>query len=129
MLELAARQWSSGTPSETLATFPRPTPPPLRIVGVNSERLSRLAGEHADGVNVAWRIPRRDRFLAAADQAAGERPFVRTAYTAFDAALLDPSHPERIVMTKSGIDRLVLAVFGSLDAWLADPIAADGTTP
>ncbi len=127
VLDLAGREWIDEPRSETLATFPRPSPPPLRIVGVNSERLSRLAGRFADGVNVPWRHPHRDQFLAAANETAGERNFLRTAYTTFDRSLLDPTHPDRIVMTEWGIDRLVLSVFGSLDAWLADPIGADGT--
>jgi alkanesulfonate monooxygenase SsuD/methylene tetrahydromethanopterin reductase-like flavin-dependent oxidoreductase (luciferase family) len=121
VLALADRQWSIEGRAETLSTFPIPAPPPVRIVGVNSERLSCLAGEHADGINIPWRHPRRDRFIAAANHSAGDRPFLRTAYTSFDRSLLDPTHPERIVMTKCGIDRLVLAVFTTLDAWLADP--------
>lgn len=127
VLDLAGREWAAGPRSDTLATFPRPALPPLRIVGVNSRRLSRLAGRFADGVNIPWRHPRRDQFLAAANETAGERPFLRTAFTTFDAPLLDPAHPDRIVMTKSGIDRLVLSVFGPLEPWLADPIDADGT--
>lgn len=126
VLDLAGREWAAEPRPEPLATFPRPAPPPVRIVGVNSERLSRLAGRWADGVNVPWRHPRRDQFLAAANEAAGDRRFLRTVYTTFDRALLDPTHPDRIVMTQLGIDRLVLSVFGSLDSWLADPIGADG---
>jgi len=112
VLDLAASSWARGRP-EHLATFPLPSPTPTIIVGVNSVSLSRLAGRSADGINVQWNRPRRDEFLAAADEAAGERPFLRTAYHAYDPALLDPEHPTRIEMTRRRIDRLVLAEFGS----------------
>jgi alkanesulfonate monooxygenase SsuD/methylene tetrahydromethanopterin reductase-like flavin-dependent oxidoreductase (luciferase family) len=117
VLDLTARLWSADRET-SLATFPLPTPPPSRIVGVNSVRLSRIAGVSADGINVPWRHPRRDEFLAVANNAAGNRPFLRTAYTAYDAALLDPDHPDRLDMTERRIDRLVLSVFDSLDEWI-----------
>ncbi len=118
VIDLAAREWSADR-DEALATFPRPTPPPTLIVGVNSERLSRIAGRSADGINVPWRHPRRDAFIVAADECAGGRPFIRTAYTVYESALLDPDHPERVAMTERRIDRLVLAVFDPLDDWIA----------
>jgi alkanesulfonate monooxygenase SsuD/methylene tetrahydromethanopterin reductase-like flavin-dependent oxidoreductase (luciferase family) len=117
VLELSARQWSPGRDGDQ-ATFPLPTPPPTRIVGVNSERLSRIAGRSADGINLPWSHPRRDAFLAAANESAGTRPFLRTAYTTYDADLLDPTHPDRVAMTERQIDRLVLAVFDALDDWV-----------
>ncbi|MDJ0768735.1 MAG: LLM class flavin-dependent oxidoreductase [Ilumatobacter sp.] len=111
VLELSAQQWSDDR-DEQFDTFPLPTPPPTRIVGVNSRRLSRIAGRHADGINVRWTDPSRDDYLAAADAEAGDRPFLRTAYALFDEELLDPDHPERTAMTARGIDRLILAVLG-----------------
>ena len=119
MLDLAAAQWAPDR-DERFATFPRPTPPPSRIVGVNSVRLSRIAGAGADGINVAWRHPRRDEFLAAANESAGGRPFLRTAHTPYERELLDPSHPDRVEMTERRIDRLVLTVFDPLGGWLDD---------
>jgi alkanesulfonate monooxygenase SsuD/methylene tetrahydromethanopterin reductase-like flavin-dependent oxidoreductase (luciferase family) len=118
VLDLAAAQWADAR-DERFATFPLPRVRPIRIVGVSSVRLSRLAGRSADGINVQWRQPRRDEFLAAADEEVGERPFLRTAYTAWDPSLLDPTHPDRIAMRERRIDRLVLAVFGPLDDWVA----------
>jgi hypothetical protein len=96
-----------------LATFPLPSPTPSIIVGANSTALARLAGERADGINLQWNRPRRDDFLAAADQAAGDRPFVRSAYHVYDRALLDPEHPTRREMAARRFDRLVLADFGN----------------
>ena len=112
VLDLAEAMWSHDR-SESLATFPLPSPKPLIVVGVNSTALSRLAGERADGINVQWNRPGRDECLAAADQAAGDRPFVRTAYHSYDPDLLDEEHPVRVEMRERRIDRLVLAAFGS----------------
>ncbi len=117
VIELAARAWSVDR-DPALETFPLPTPPPTVIVGVNSERLSRIAGRTADGINVPWRHPRRDAFIAAGNETAGDRKFLRTAYTAYQPELLDPGHPDRVDMTHRGIDRLVLAVFDALDDWV-----------
>ncbi len=117
LLDLVAREWSPDR-ADDLATFPLPTPLPTTIVGVNSERLSRIAGRSAGGINVGWRHPRRDRFMAAADAAAGDRPFLRTVWATYEAELLDPSHPERLEMTERRIDRLILSVLGPLDEWV-----------
>lgn len=118
VLDLTDTLWSDDRRSD-VGTFALPRPRPITIVGVNSVRLSRLAGRRADGVNVQWRAPRRDEFLAAADEAAGERAFLRTAYTAYSPDLLDPEHPERRAMNARRIDRLVLAVFDDLAAWVS----------
>lgn len=118
VLDLVAEQWTDDR-DERLATFPLPSPRPVTIVGVNSVRLSRLAGRRADGVNVQWRNPRRDEFLEAANASAGERPFLRTVYTAYSPELLDPDHPERREMADRRIDRLVLAVFDDLSDWIS----------
>jgi alkanesulfonate monooxygenase SsuD/methylene tetrahydromethanopterin reductase-like flavin-dependent oxidoreductase (luciferase family) len=120
VIDLAEAVWAEPRRAE-LRTFPRPTIRPITIVGVNSVRLSRLAGRRADGVNVQWRNPRRDEFLAASIEAAGDRPFLRTAYTTYAAELLDPDHPERRAMTERGIDRLTLAVFDDLHTWCEHP--------
>ena len=112
VLDLAAATWRPDR-GEHLATFPLPSPPPSIIIGANSTALARLAGERADGINLQWNRPRRDEYLAAANGAAGDRPFVRTAYHVYDRALLDPEHPTRREMIDRRIDRLVLAEFGS----------------
>lgn len=118
VLDLAEQEWTTGR-DERFETFPFPPIRPLTVVGVNSVRLSRLAGRRADGINVQWRNPRRDEFLAAADEEAGGRSFLRTAYTTYSPDLLDPGHPDRVAMTERRIDRLVLAVFDDLHEWAA----------
>jgi alkanesulfonate monooxygenase SsuD/methylene tetrahydromethanopterin reductase-like flavin-dependent oxidoreductase (luciferase family) len=118
VLDLAEQQWAIDR-DERFATFPLPDIRPVTIVGVNSVRLSRLAGRRADGINVPWRNPRRDEFLAAVDGVVGDRPFLRTAYTQYHPDLLDPDHPDRREMTARRIDRLVLAVFDDLGDWVS----------
>lgn len=112
VLDLAASTWSADRPSE-LSTFALPSSVPSVIIGVNSVQLSRLAGMSASGINVPWNHPRRAEFYAAADAAAGDRPFVRTAYHVFEPELLDAEHPTRVEMAEQRIDRLVLAHFGT----------------
>lgn len=118
VLDLVEQQWRIDR-DERFGTFPLPDPRPITIIGVNSVRLSRLAGRRADGINVQWRNPRRDEFLAAADDEAGDRPFLRTAYTSYAPELLDPDHPDRRSMAERRIDRLVLAVFDDLADWIS----------
>ena len=101
---------------ERLATFPLPHHRPTTLLGVNSVRLSTLAGARAGGINVWWGHPRRAAFLAAADAARdGGTPFLRTVYEWWDDALFDPQHPARVDMARSGIDRLILAETGAPD--------------
>jgi alkanesulfonate monooxygenase SsuD/methylene tetrahydromethanopterin reductase-like flavin-dependent oxidoreductase (luciferase family) len=113
VLELSERMWSRDRDA-SFAGFPLPSPTPTRIVGVNSVSLSEIAGQRADGVNVPWHQPWRDECLAAASAEAArhERPFVRTVWTYFDEALIDPEHPERARMRDARIDRLILAELG-----------------
>ena len=113
VLDLMEREWSPGREA-IFETFPLPSPVPTSIVGVNSLRLSRISGRRADGVNVPWHHPRRTEFLeaASAEAATAGRAFIRTVWTHFDEALLDPDHPQRVAMRAAAIDRLVLAVLG-----------------
>ena len=60
-----------------------------------------------------WQHPRRDEFVAAIDAAAGDRPFVRVAYTTYSPDLLDPDHPTRREMSAVGVDRLVMPEEGA----------------
>lgn len=128
VLDLTEREWAADR-DEAFATFPVPSPPPLRIVGVNSVRLSEIAGRRADGINVPWRHPRRDEFLAAGSAAAARtgRPFLRTVWTRFDGELLDAEHPQRVAMDAAGIDRLILAALGPLPS--TELIAGYRTNP
>jgi alkanesulfonate monooxygenase SsuD/methylene tetrahydromethanopterin reductase-like flavin-dependent oxidoreductase (luciferase family) len=118
VLDLAERLWSpERAPGD--ASFPLPRPVPTCILGVNSVRLSLIAGRRADGINVPWHHPRRDEFFDAADTAAAEagRSVSRSAWTYYDADLLRADHPVRMEMSAARIDRVVLVELGRPGAW------------
>lgn len=118
VLDLAGRLWRQDRTAED-ATFPLPRPVPSCVLGVNSLRLSRIAGRRADGINVPWHNPRRDEFFAAADAAAAEagRTVSRSVWTYYDADLLDPEHPVRGEMEEARIDRVVLVELDRPGRW------------
>lgn len=91
--------------------FARPEPRPPVIVGVNSPVLARLAGASADGVNAFAGNPALADIVAAARAAHAGRPgrFEVSAWTPWDAGLVDPGHPERRRLAALGVDRLVLS--------------------
>lgn len=104
---------------ESLARFPRPVVRPRVIVGVNSVRLARLAGAHADGINVRASHPRCAEFATAAREArtasgrAGE-PEV-TVWEHFDEGLVDGSDARLAAWRGLGVGRLILLVFREID--------------
>lgn len=112
VIDLCDQLWHSDRPPE-LATFPLPRIRPDVHIGVGSEALATLAGRRADGVNVGWHHPRRDRILAAACTArlgahATLDGFTSSTWVTWDDGLFDPEHPERRAMSALGIDRLIV---------------------
>jgi len=102
-----------------LARFPRPVVRPRVIVGVNSGRLARLAGAHADGINVRAAHPKLAEYVAAvregrAGSGRGGAPEV-TVWEHFDETLLDGSDPRVEQWRALGVDRVVLLVFREID--------------
>jgi alkanesulfonate monooxygenase SsuD/methylene tetrahydromethanopterin reductase-like flavin-dependent oxidoreductase (luciferase family) len=116
LLDLTDEMWhpERGEPFETFAL---PSPPPPRIVGVNSVALSVIAGRRAEGINVAWNHPRRDEFLRVARNEAAGRPFLSTAWAMWSPDLLDPEHPTRLDMDQAGVDRVILVVIEDVDVF------------
>jgi len=53
-------------------------------IGVNSEQLARIAGTYADGVNIRLSSPHCGRYLAAARDAAGDKPFDCSGWASYD---------------------------------------------
>lgn len=110
------RWWAPDRPAE-LAPYPRPTPPPPVVLGVNSDGLARLAGRRCDGLNVRSNHPDLPALLDAAREARDERagsdrsiarPFDVSVWAMWDAALADPGHPDRVRWAGLGVTRLVL---------------------
>ena len=81
----------------------RRTPDVPVIVGVSSERLARIAGEHADGVNVRLSSPHAARYVHAARQAAGNRPFEASGWCTPDDV------QSRRTASAMGLQRLILS--------------------
>ena len=87
---------------------PVAAPMPI-IVGVNSVELATIAGHHADGVNVRLRSPHAARYLAAAREAAGDRPFEYSGWAPHD----DPASQQKAY--DLGLDRLIISHLYSFD--------------
>jgi hypothetical protein len=77
-------------------------------VGVNSEQLARIAGTYADGVNIRLSSPHCGRYLAAARDAAGDKPFDCSGWASHD----DPAGQQKAV--DLGLDRLIIAQLAPL---------------
>jgi alkanesulfonate monooxygenase SsuD/methylene tetrahydromethanopterin reductase-like flavin-dependent oxidoreductase (luciferase family) len=79
------------------------TPDVPVIVGVSSERLARIAGTHADGVNVRLSSHNAERYIRAAREAAGRRPFEASGWCTPDDV------DSRRLATRLGLERLILS--------------------
>lgn len=107
--DLAERHAAVVHQIEVLRTV-RDVPAPLPvIVGVNSVELARIAGQHADGVNVRLSSPRAADQVAAAREVAAGRPFEVSGWA---------DHSDRASQEKAhdlGLDRLVISRLEHLD--------------
>lgn len=117
-LRTMEEMWADDRRSE-LARFPRPCVRPRVIVGVNSGRLARLAGAHADGINVRAAHPKLGEFVVAAREGwagsgRGGAPEV-SVWEHFDEGLIDGSDPRVAQWRELGVDRVVLLAFREID--------------
>lgn len=94
----------------SLAGFPALGTPLRMVVGANSLPLAAWAGAHCDGLNVGHWNPRRADIIAAAREAAGDRPFEVSVWDEFAPELCDTGHPRVVEHAATGADRLVLTV-------------------
>ncbi|MEP7204543.1 MAG: LLM class flavin-dependent oxidoreductase, partial [Ilumatobacteraceae bacterium] len=76
------------------------------IVGVNSVRLARIAGQVADGINVRLTHDRAAEFVDAARDAAGDKPFEISGWT------FDDVDDVRDQAEELQLDRLILTRLG-----------------
>lgn len=89
-----------------------PSPVCPIVVGANGPRLAKLAGEHADGVNLhAWEAD-LDGLLAVARQAAADRGalegFTLSVEGPFEPAWLDPSSARRAHLADQGVTEVMV---------------------
>ncbi|MEY2580544.1 MAG: hypothetical protein QOE09_393 [Ilumatobacteraceae bacterium] len=78
------------------------------IVGVNSVRLAKIAGQFADGINVRLTNERAAEFIDAAREAAGRRRVEVSGWT------FDEVDDVRDQALQLGLDRLVLTRLGTI---------------
>jgi alkanesulfonate monooxygenase SsuD/methylene tetrahydromethanopterin reductase-like flavin-dependent oxidoreductase (luciferase family) len=108
------RIWTADRDGD-LAGFPRPSPVPPVIVGLNSEALARRAGALYDGVNVRFNHDQRGELLSLAREASGRDNFDCSVWAWFKPELCDADHPFRQELAAEGVTRLVLLVKGAPD--------------
>jgi alkanesulfonate monooxygenase SsuD/methylene tetrahydromethanopterin reductase-like flavin-dependent oxidoreductase (luciferase family) len=84
-----------------------PEPMPI-IVGVNSVRLATVAGQIADGINVALTNERAGEFVKEARDAAGDRPFEISGWTFGEV------DDVRDLVGELGLDRVILTRLGPI---------------
>ncbi|MEZ5219010.1 MAG: hypothetical protein R2715_21075 [Ilumatobacteraceae bacterium] len=87
------------------------------VIGANSTALSAVAGRLADGLNVSVDHPRRDEFIRAALDAAGDRRIQRSAWARWRPELADPASPDRRALTGAGFEALMLAIRPAAPTW------------
>jgi len=80
------------------------------LIGVNSTALAIIAGHHADGVNVRLSSPAAATYIAAAREAAGDRPFESTGWAH------DTDNASKAKATELGLERLIINRLGPLPA-------------
>lgn len=117
-LDVLDEMWSPERDGK-YATFPLPVPRPPVVLGVNSERLARIAGRRTQGVNVrATSDKARDVVSAFADErnqsgATGE--FHATVWDFFDEALMIPGNPKVLEWESWGVNRVILIMYQTID--------------
>lgn len=101
---------------ESFAGFPRPRVVPPIIVGVNSLRLARIAGERFDGMNTRWNHPQRRELIREAQLSAErENSLDISVWSPFVPEYADPNHPLHQELVADGVTRLIMFDTGAPD--------------
>lgn len=117
-LDVLDEIWSP-TRDEKFATFEMPCKLPLRILGVNSTALAKVAGMRTDGINIRASHPQRAEILRVAREAAtavGKLNFIVSVWDWFDEALLDPTSAVCKELASEGVNKIILLMRGVPDA-------------
>ena len=117
-LDVIDELWSPERDSK-FESFPRPDPAPPILLGVNGEKLARVAGRRTNGVNIrATHDNARSVVTVALDEhrASGRSgPFHATLWDFYDESLLDPRDERRATWESWGVNRLILIMFEEID--------------
>ena len=117
-LDVLDEMWSPQR-DEKYDTFPLPSPRPPVVLGVNSERLSRIAGRRTQGVNIRGSSDKAREVVAAfvdeRRRAAPGQKYHATVWDFFDESLLSPGNPRIAEWESWGVNRVILIMFREID--------------
>ena len=117
-LDVLDEMWSPQR-DEKYDTFPLPSPRPPVVLGVNSERLARIAGRRTQGVNIRGSSDKaREVVTAFVDErrrAAPDQKHHATVWDFFDESLLSPGNPRIAEWESWGVNRVILIMFREID--------------
>lgn len=117
-LDVLDDMWSPQR-DEKYATFPLPLPRPAIVLGVNGERLARIAGRRTQGVNVRGTNDKaREIITAFIDErrrSGVTAEFHATVWDFFDESLLRPDSPKVAEWKSWGVNRVILIMYESID--------------
>ena len=105
--------------NEKYATFPLPEPRPPIVLGVNGEKLARIAGRRTQGVNIRGSSDKaRDvikGFIDERRRSASTGDFHTTVWDFFDESLLLPGNPKVSEWESWGVNRVILIMYEAID--------------
>lgn len=100
-------------------TFPLPRPRPPVVLGVNGERLARIAGRRTQGVNVRATSDKAHAvittFLDERHRSGVTGECHATVWAFFDEALLVPGNPQVAEWESWGVNRVILIMYDNID--------------
>lgn len=117
-LDVLDEMWSTNR-ADKYATFPLPRPRPPVVLGVNSERLARIAGRRTQGVNVRATSEQARNIVTAfideREQSGATGDAHVTVWDFFDETLLMPGNPKVAEWESWGVNRVILIMFQTID--------------
>ena len=117
-LDTLEAMWSPNR-DERFSTFPLPQPTPPIVLGVNGERLARIAGRRTQGVNIRGTNPLAKLVIEAAidehRRSGSTDEFHATVWDFYDESLLQPGDPRVLEWASWGVTRVILIMFQVID--------------